>query len=106
MEIGTCKFFNGSYYNKECLAGVNYDSVTPDPQFNIGKALRVPCRSKPSFSSIPTPSQLEHFNNRGKCAKYTDPTELEVAEHHAAVARWHQAKRIEGEDRMTRSEAR
>ena len=78
MEIGTCKFFNGAHHNKECAAGVNYDSVTTNPDEPLGRALQMPCHSRPFPNS--TPSQLEHFNNRGKCAKYTDPTELEIAE--------------------------
>lgn len=77
MQKGLCKHFNGTV-NDKCRAGIIYQDVTPDPG-TAGSALRLPCRSVPgSFNS---PSQLEHFNRRGTCAKYEEPTNEELAEY-------------------------
>lgn len=83
MDKRTCKFFNGTHHNECCLAGVRYDDVTTEPKELTGKALRIPCHSDPWPNA--SPSQLEHFDRRGKCEKYQEPTIAEIAAHNAIV---------------------
>ncbi len=77
MNAGTCKHYTGSHHNKTCAAGVCYDDVTTDPRNPVGKALRLPCHSKPWPKA--TESQLAHYHNRGTCAKYEEPTRADIA---------------------------
>jgi hypothetical protein len=85
MEVGTCKYFNGSWHNECCLAGVNYDSVTTEPDNKNGRALRLPCHNRPFPNS--TPLQFEHFNRRGKCDKYEDPSPEDITKHKQEIKR-------------------
>lgn len=78
MKNGTCKHYTGTFHNTHCGAGVCYRDVTTDPDEQEGSALRIPCHSQPFPQS--TPSQLEHFNRRGSCGKYEEPTAEELAE--------------------------
>lgn len=76
MQDGTCKHFNGNV-NECCRAGVNYNSVTTDPD-EAGAWLRRPCHSKQMFEN-PNTIQIEDFNRRGKCDKFELPTAEEIA---------------------------
>lgn len=83
MKTGTCKHFNGTHHNTHCEAGVCYRDVTTDPDQLEGSGLRIACHSLPWKRS--TPSQMEHFNRRGKCNKYEDPTPEEIAADRAVI---------------------
>ncbi len=74
MQKGLCKHHRSSWHNKTCLAGVCYRDVTPNPD-EPGCALRQPCRQVPVFN---TPDQLAHFERRGTCDKYEEPTQAEL----------------------------
>lgn len=84
MRKGTCKFFNGAFHNECCQAGIRYEDVTPEPERRTGKALRIPCHSQ-LFFSAPNKGQLAEFAKRGTCAKYTEPSDEEIAEHEAKM---------------------
>lgn len=73
MRKGTCKYFN--CHNNVCEAGVCYRDVTPDPG-TAGCALRLPCHTINYFN---TPHQQAHFDRRGKCDKYIEPTPQEIS---------------------------
>lgn len=74
MRKDTCKHFNG-IQNTTCDAGILYKSVTSNPEELEGSALRLPCHTTCRGA---TPSQLEHFNRRGTCAKFELPTAFEI----------------------------
>lgn len=79
MRQGTCKHFTGAHHNECCAAGVKYMDVTPQPENLQGRALRLPCHTQPYPNA--SPSQMEHYRNRGTCEKYTEPTAEDLAEH-------------------------
>jgi hypothetical protein len=75
MNPTTCKHYNGTQ-NKVCACGVSYKEVTPG-HGTTGAGLRVPCHTKPVFTS---PTQLAEFEKRGKCDKLELPTKEDLAE--------------------------
>jgi allantoicase len=81
MRKGTCKYYNGDHHNKTCDAGVEYRSVTTDPDNITGKAYRKPCIDwmmlKAGESKLSS-AQLECWNRRGTCEKRTEPTDAEI----------------------------
>jgi hypothetical protein len=83
MRKGLCKHFRSPFHHKTCEAGIDYDSVTPEPERQLGKGLRLPCRSIPVVSS--SPEQLEEFEKRGTCACFLEPTDEEVAVHEKSM---------------------
>lgn len=78
MNNTTCKHFTG-IQNTCCKIGIEYKSVTPNPERLDGSALRIPCMDIKTTSKIGlSPSQLEHYNNRGTCSKFELPTQEEL----------------------------
>lgn len=75
MNKTTCKHFNGIQHDC-CDAGVNYKSVTTDPDQQTGWALRIPCITERKGAL--SPGQQEHYDRRGTCAKFELPTKEEV----------------------------
>jgi hypothetical protein len=90
MKKGTCKFYNGDYHNKECLAGVKYRDVTTDPDNIEGRAFRKPCicwdKWKDSKGEKLDGKALENWEKRGHCDKYQEPSNEEIADHDVKVS--------------------
>lgn len=84
MKPGTCKFYNGDYHNKCCDAGVDYRSVTTEPDRIEGSAYRKPCvrwdkwHGSKGQIGLDRPETIEEWNKRGHCNKYTEPTKEEI----------------------------
>lgn len=74
MKKGTCKFWNSAHQNSICDAGVRYSSVTPFPANPQGIAFRYPCLSMPMPAGLP-----DHLKVKGKCDKFTEPTDEDLA---------------------------
>lgn len=83
MNKDTCKHFRSSFHNDTCACGVVYKDVVPNWDQTTGRALRFPCRTKADPKD--TPSQLEHFNNRGKCDKLELPTKEELEQNEKEI---------------------
>ena len=82
MQKGTCKHFNGTWHNKECMAGVCYADVIPRPDDNLGRAFRVPCRiiEGTEYDQL-NAGQKSGYDERGTCDKFEEPTDEEIREH-------------------------
>ena len=89
MKKGTCKFYNGDHHNKCCEAGVDYRSVTSEPDRLDGRAYRKPCVQwdnwKGSRGDGLSPDQLEEWNKRGTCAQYQEPSAEEIDAYEAEM---------------------
>lgn len=86
MRKGTCKHHIGSWHNTHCAAGVEYRSVLTEPDRIEGSAYRYPCVQNWDFLSSPLePSQQAHFEKRGTCPHYTEPSETDIKQHEATV---------------------
>lgn len=86
MRKGTCKYHIGSWHNTHCATGVEYQSVLSEPTIREGSAYRYPCVQDWSWCKSPlTESQQAHFERRGTCAKYTEPTPEDIAAYEAEV---------------------
>lgn len=83
MSPHTCKFYNGDHHNKCCDAGVDYESVTTEPERLLGKAFRKPCVNWGKFKAGNPMSALQQaeWEKRGTCDKYTEPTPEEVVKY-------------------------
>ena len=86
MKRGTCKHFNGMWHNKQCLAGVCYEDVTPNPNNKLGIAFRIPCRtySEKRLAEL-NEGQRASYSERGTCEKYEEPTDEEIVESEKAI---------------------
>lgn len=78
MRNDTCKFYNGDWHNKTCLAGVAYADVTPDPDDIRGIAFRKPCIIWKE-RDWDNDGQRANYKRRGTCAKFELPTAEELA---------------------------
>lgn len=90
MEIDTCKFYNGTYHNTHCKAGVAYRDVTTDPDDINGIAFRSPCIDWEMYNALKkrkwdNDSQKENYARRGYCDKREAPTVEEVEEFEAKM---------------------
>lgn len=80
MRGDMCRHYIGAGRPKRCAAGIEYDSVTPQPEEVMGKALRLPCFDRTDDLKNADPGQLEHYKRRGTCPKFERYTEAELAE--------------------------
>lgn len=68
MQKGTCRFFNGSWHNKTCKAGVNYRELVGGD--DMGWVTRLPCHEDSEAKC----------GDKATCDKRQEPTDDEVAE--------------------------
>jgi hypothetical protein len=86
MNERTCKFYNGTWHNTHCEAGVCYKDVTPEPDNCTGSMLRLPCITYTKAERLAmTAGQLEHVARKGMCETFQLPTKEELEEQEA---RW------------------
>lgn len=86
MRKGTCKYHIGSWHNTHCAAGVEYQSVLTEPTNREGSAYRYPCVQDWSWCKQPlTEGQQAHFERRGTCSKFTEPTVGDIQAHELEV---------------------
>lgn len=89
MRKGTCKFYNGDFHNKCCEAGVEYRTVTTDPDNIDGRAYRKPCVNWEEWnrsSRFPlSPAQASQWEKRGTCEKRQEPSAEEIAKFEAEM---------------------
>lgn len=76
MRSNACKFYNGSWHNEQCEAGVSYRDVTPNPDDDRGIVYRLPCMIRGPEAM--NPGQAENYALRGSCPKFQLPTQAEI----------------------------
>lgn len=87
MKKGTCKHFNGSMLHLYCRAGVSYALVNGRPAEMNGFAMRLPCVRYTQQEQIEkwTVGQLKAYSERGKCEKFCEPTDEEIAKYEEQI---------------------
>lgn len=84
MNVDTCRHYNGTHFNTKCEAGIEYASVTPDPERQRGRALRLPCilhlsrQKADSRRDDFSEEQLREIALQGTCSMFLAPTQEEV----------------------------
>lgn len=94
MQKGRCKYSNGTHENTHCLAGVEYRSVVPDPDDNLGIAFRYPCTDMARLygkrSGAPmSETQAANYARRGTCPEFEEPTNEEIAAYEKRIEERH-----------------
>ena len=83
MKKGTCKYFNGSFHNTHCDAGICYNDVTPNPH-EPGSAIRKPCM-KYDENDEHALKVIEETGPQGTCDLFEEPSDGEIQAFEAEI---------------------